>query len=191
LTGIDVAPNEVTEGIRLVQGDILQYPIHDRFDAVLSFQVIEHMPDANEFVARLLQLVRPGGIVSTSTPNSAGALYAAARLGKAVGFDLAFNRLYSRHHLQHFTRRSLARLFSMHGCRVEQHWDHNAPIRAMDLPVSSKAAAAILRGGLCVLWGAGRLLRRSYLQTVICRVAGPPSGKLRSVSGSAHAFGNR
>jgi SAM-dependent methyltransferase len=188
LTGIDVAPNEVTEGIRFIQGDILQFPLHDRFDAVLSFQVIEHLPDVHEFLDRLLQLMRPAGFVSVATPNSASTLYSAARFGKAVGFALPFNRLYSRHHLQHFTRRSLFRLFALHGCRVDQHWDHNAPIRAMDLPVSSKAADVILRGGLLVLWGAGRVLRRSYLQTVIGRVTATPNRRSQVVSGPQHAL---
>jgi SAM-dependent methyltransferase len=189
LTGIDVAPNEESEGIRFIRGDILQYPLHERFDAVLSFQVIEHLPDADEFVERLLQLARPGGVVATSTPNAASALYSVARMGRAAGFSLPFNRLYSKHHLQHFTRQSLSRLFSRHGCIVEQHWDHNAPIKAMDLPVSSQAADALLRLGLCVLWGAGRVLRRSYLQTLICRVPEPTFGKVQGMSDRGHAIG--
>jgi len=189
LTGIDVAPNEATEGIRFAQGDILQYSLDEQFDAVLSFQVIEHLADVNEFVDRLLQLVRPGGIVVVSTPNAGSALYSAARLGRALGLTLPYNRLYSKHHLQHFTRQSLSRLLSVHGCKLEQHWDHNAPIKAMDLPVSNRAADAVLRVGLYVLWGAGRVLRRSYLQTLICRVTDPAHGKPQSMSGRANANG--
>jgi len=182
LTGIDVAANEAAEGMRFIQGDILRYPLHDRFDAVLSFQVIEHLPNVDEFLNRLLGLVQPGGMLSVSTPNSASTLYLAARFGKAIGFDLPYNRLYSSHHLQHFTRRSLSRLFARHGCGADQHWDHNAPIKSMDLPVSSKTADMVLRGGLWVLWGAGRVLQRSYLQTLIYHVPDPPSRQSQGIS---------
>jgi 2-polyprenyl-3-methyl-5-hydroxy-6-metoxy-1,4-benzoquinol methylase len=190
LTGIDVAPNQAAEGIRFIQGDILRYPLHEQFDAVLSFQVIEHLPDVGDFLDRLLQLVRPGGMLVVTTPNAGGLLYSTARIGRAAGLALPFNRLYSKHHLQHFTRQSLARLLGTRDCTVDQHWDHNAPIKAMDLPVTSRAADAALRGGLWVLWGAGRMLGRSYLQTAICRRVGSQSGKSQRVADSARAIGS-
>jgi hypothetical protein len=37
------------------------------------------------------------------------------------------------------------------------------------MPASSPAAVAVLRLGVWVLNGLGRLSRKSYLQTVICR----------------------
>lgn len=168
LTGIDLAPNS-GEGIVFLQGDILTLEIAQRFDAVVSLAVIEHVAEVRQFVARMRQLTRSRGMLITMTLNDGSLLYAAARAGRAVGVPLAFNRLYSAHHLHHFTRPSLAALLERNGCTVEEHWDHNAPIEAMDLPVNSATLHRLLRIGLRGLWIAGAASRRSYLQTIICQ----------------------
>lgn len=41
----------------------------DAFDVVLSFQVIEHIPDDLDFVAKLAKWLRPGGTLMMTTPN--------------------------------------------------------------------------------------------------------------------------
>ena len=49
---------------------------------------------------------------------------------------------------------------------------HNAPLKAMDFPESSRLVYWVQRAGV---WGAfliGRLLRTTYLQTVVCRRTG-------------------
>jgi 2-polyprenyl-3-methyl-5-hydroxy-6-metoxy-1,4-benzoquinol methylase len=171
LTGIDLSQNPNERGIRYFQGDILNADINERFDAVVSLLVIEHIAEVKTFTRRMGELVHPAAILVIVTINDGSILYLAARAGKAVGIPLAFNRLYSRHHLHHFTRKSLHQLMSGNGFAVEQHWDHNAPIEAMDLPVKSRTADFILRAGLRLVWGAGKVTGRSYLQTVVCRVA--------------------
>ena len=170
LTGIDLSANADEPGIRFLRGDILKLPVVERFDFVVSLAVIEHVAAVGEFVLRMQQLVRPAGTIAVMTLNDGSLLYAAARLGRAVGVPLAFNRLYSVHHLHHFTRASLANLLRANGCIVLRHLDHNAPVEAMDLPVRDGWLDSILRFGLHGLWIAGRATRRSYLQTVVCQV---------------------
>ena len=41
----------------------------DAFDVVLSFQVIEHIPDDLDFVAKLARWLKPGGTLMMTTPN--------------------------------------------------------------------------------------------------------------------------
>jgi 2-polyprenyl-6-hydroxyphenyl methylase/3-demethylubiquinone-9 3-methyltransferase len=41
----------------------------EQFDAVIASEVIEHVPDAEAFVATLARLARPGGLVLVSTLN--------------------------------------------------------------------------------------------------------------------------
>lgn len=49
-----------------------------RFDAVVSFEVVEHVADRAAFVGALGRLVRPGGLVALSTLNRTPASYALA-----------------------------------------------------------------------------------------------------------------
>ncbi len=168
LCGIDLSANVDEEGVRFLRADILGAEIDERFDAVVSLAVIEHVPDVKGFVQRLWALAKPQGIVIAMTLNDSSLLYALARAARRVGVSLAFDRLYSKHHLHHFTRDSLRAAFARPGFSIDRAFDHDAPIEAMDIPVKSSVADAILRSGLTVIWKAARLVRRSYLQTIIC-----------------------
>lgn len=54
---------------RLVAADALRLPFGRAFDTVVSFETIEHVPDAARFVAECARVLRPGGTFIVSTPN--------------------------------------------------------------------------------------------------------------------------
>ena len=173
LTGIDFAPNQ-DDKIKFLQGDILTLDPDtlnsgERYDVVVSLSVIEHVPDCVGFARRMGELTKPGGVTIVNTPNEASILYGLGRAGRMLGVPLAFNRLYSRHHLHHFTPKSLRTLLESCGLKVSNHIMYNAPIQAMDLPVRNAAADAVLRSGVWVVFAAGSLTRKTYLQTIVCK----------------------
>lgn len=51
------------------QADATGLAHEDAFDAAVSFQVIEHIRDTDDFVRRLKQAVRHGGTILITTPN--------------------------------------------------------------------------------------------------------------------------
>lgn len=170
LTGIDFSRN-CAEGIRFLQGDVLALDIPERFDFVVSLAVIEHVPDCVAFAKRLRELASPRGSVVVMTINESSVLYGIARAGHALGIELAFNRLYSRHHLHHFTTQSLCEVLESSGLKVSKQIMHNAPLSAMDLPVRNSAADAVLRAGVWAVFMAGSITSRTYQQTAICTAA--------------------
>jgi hypothetical protein len=90
------------------------------------------------------------------------------RAGSSLGIPLAFNRLYSRHHLHHFTPKSLRTLLESSGLAITDHIMRNAPLKAMDLPVRNPVADVLLRAGVWVIFTAGSITSKTYLQTVVC-----------------------
>jgi SAM-dependent methyltransferase len=57
---------------RLVRADALRLPIADRsVDLVVSFETIEHVADAGQFVRELERVLKPRGRLVLSTPNRA------------------------------------------------------------------------------------------------------------------------
>src|SRR5262249_19249733 len=139
------------------------------FDTVVSLAVIEHVGDVLGFVDRIAKLAKPGGIFAIMTLNDGSLLYDLARLGKQMDISLAFNRVYSRHHLHHFTRGSLRTVLEGRGLKIEAEFVHNAPMAAIDIPVDNPVAEVMLR---CITWGifvAGEITGKSSLQTVFAR----------------------
>lgn len=171
LTGIDLMANPPEPGIEYIQGDALSVSLAQRFSVAVSLAAIEHVQDIRAFAGRLKALVKPGGLVIVMTLNDNSILYVAARALRRIGFALPFDRLYSRHHIHHFSRLSLRRLLESEGLQLKAVILHNAPLAAIDIPVSSRPAAMLLRLGVGLLFVLGSLSRRTYLQTVVCRRA--------------------
>lgn len=172
LTGIDVSPNENADGITFIQGDFETYSLRTQFDVVVSLAVIEHVQDVRVFAKRLAQLTRPGGLTVISTVNDSSLLFRLARGLNTVGVSVAFNRLYSKHHLNHFTPRSLGVLLQSYGMSPGEWIFHNAPFSAIDVPASGAISDAAFRAAMLGICVAGDLTGTSYLQTVICRREG-------------------
>jgi len=168
--GIDLSPNENTKRIKYSQGDFLTTDLGFNYDVVISLATIEHVVDVQSFARRLTDLCQPGGQVIVMTVNESSLLYGLARNLKMAGFPIAFDRLYSAHHINHFTVKSLRRLVEQTGLAVERSCTHNAPIASIDIPLTNSSVLnAGLRTamvGICVL---GNLTSSAYLQTIFCR----------------------
>src|SRR5258706_6769640 len=52
-----------------VAADAVRLPFGRSFDAVVSFETIEHVPDPGRFVAECAPVLKPGGLLLVSTPN--------------------------------------------------------------------------------------------------------------------------
>lgn len=54
---------------RYVAADAGRLPFGREFDAVVSFETIEHVADPGRFVSECARVLRPGGVLLVSTPN--------------------------------------------------------------------------------------------------------------------------
>lgn len=166
LTGLDLTTKQEVDGIRFLRGDLMTVD-PGKFDAVVSLAVIEHIPKVVEFVRRLYSFVRPGGTVVIMTVNESSLLYRLARATRSFA-PITFNRLYSAHHVHHFTRQSLELLLRSNGGRIESSWTHNMPLAAIDIPAEGLTGAT-LRVGMWGVCAVGAKTGSAYLQTVMAR----------------------
>lgn len=76
--GIELNPQAVADAqaqglsVRLQSLDDLVAERPGAFDVVASFQVLEHVPDAGDFLRGLIQATRPGGTLIIGVPNNDG-----------------------------------------------------------------------------------------------------------------------
>jgi len=66
VTGIDVVTGPQVDLV-VENGTALPFAAHS-FDAILCTQVLEHVPDAEHFLAELVRVLRPGGTLLLSVP---------------------------------------------------------------------------------------------------------------------------
>lgn len=78
VVGVDISPEAIAFGAReyqvrnafLASGDACKLPFADsRFDVVVSFETIEHLPDPERLLAEISRVLRPGGLCICSSPN--------------------------------------------------------------------------------------------------------------------------
>lgn len=98
------------------------------FDAITLIEVVEHIEDISPFLARVEELLRPGGVAYLTTPNYAS-------LGRRVlGTDW---RVINEHHVTYFTPRTLR--------AVAQHSTRLHPVRVETRNLSAAAIRRLLR----------------------------------------------
>jgi len=76
VVGVDIEADVIDHAataypsVRFQTADLVSLPFPDgSFDAVVSFQVIEHLQRPREFVSECARVLRPGGRLILSTPN--------------------------------------------------------------------------------------------------------------------------
>jgi SAM-dependent methyltransferase len=140
------------------------------FDAVVMGDVIEHLVDPGAALDRIAELLRPGGVVHLTLPDSG------SRVARAMG-----PRWWSviPTHLQYFTRGSLERLLRAHG--YEPLFVATAP-KAFTLDYYlgriggyAPAVANVLRGGARVTGVSEHMLVPDFRDRMAFVARGPAS----------------
>lgn len=170
MAGIDITENNPCDGIEFYRADALTIDPPRQFDVVVSLALIEHLADVTKFVTQLKRLCAPGGVIVVMTCNDRSVLYGTARLLARMGFRRPLDQLYGRHHVNHFNKRSIRALMESSGIGVEQTLLHNIPMAAIDIAhQSSPVGRAVLTAGVWGTFVLGKLVGRTFLQTLICR----------------------
>jgi len=80
------------------------------FDAVLAFELIEHVSSPSAFVREVYRVLRPGGMLVLTTPN--------VECGRTVGWNQWTGFLTSFEHLYFFDSKTLGRAVSRTGMSI-------------------------------------------------------------------------
>jgi 2-polyprenyl-3-methyl-5-hydroxy-6-metoxy-1,4-benzoquinol methylase len=133
--GVDLSPVAIeryrNQGFEGKVGNFdngLDYPARS-FDVVLCSEVIEHMTSPELLVAEMSRVLRPGGLLVLSTPNSAFWLY---RVLGLLGYTVS--ELQHPKHFQFFSRRSLLKVLTGAGLIPRRVLGRNMYLILPDLP---------------------------------------------------------
>jgi 2-polyprenyl-3-methyl-5-hydroxy-6-metoxy-1,4-benzoquinol methylase len=169
LIGVDKAMKKRIKGITILREDVEKVKIKRKMDVVISLAVIEHVKNPLVFLNKLKKLTKVNGQIIIMTLNEGGIIYQLARKLKSWGVGFAFDRLYSSHHLNHFSRNSLHKLLGKAGIAIEESFTHNFPKAAVDFESRGVVADFLIRNVVFILFLAGQIFQLSFLQTVVGR----------------------
>jgi 2-polyprenyl-3-methyl-5-hydroxy-6-metoxy-1,4-benzoquinol methylase len=109
--GLDYSKQAIDYAGRKYQKNNLQFSVMDvknlsslsqKFSAICSFQFIEHLSDANEFLGDVSSLLEPGGVFICSTPN---------KIDASKGQDTPLNKFHLKEYFYSEFRELLEKYF--------------------------------------------------------------------------------
>lgn len=168
LFGIDLIYNQHPR-IHFIKGDFLKEKIETKFNVICNLAVIEHVDNPHLFVQKLNNLLQFGRFLFITTINSNSLIYRIAGLLNKVGIHTAHDRLYSFHHLQHYTNQSLKTLMQMDGFDVLLQKNHNYPMEAVDVPESNFLIEKMYKLLVWLIFLLSVPFKWGMLQTIVCR----------------------
>lgn len=110
-----------TYGLRILRGDLLRLRIKRKFDVVTLNNVLEHLYQPRQTLAKVHRLLQPHGLLVIVVPNIVS-------LGHLV-FGRRWYHLQPGRHLYHFSPATITKLLELTGFRIikisHSYWRHN------------------------------------------------------------------
>jgi len=108
--GIDICAPAIrigqARGLPIMCADLFSYDAGSRFDVITMWATMEHVPNPNDFMARIREMLRPNGVFIASVPNFASLTV------RIVGSK---NSYICRDHLNYWTARGFENYFRHQG----------------------------------------------------------------------------
>jgi 2-polyprenyl-3-methyl-5-hydroxy-6-metoxy-1,4-benzoquinol methylase len=171
LIGVDLSDNRARNNIRFIQCDVKELKTDERYEFISLLAFIEHVVDLDQLASTLNSISRQNTYVIILTINENSILYRTALLLKMLNINKPFDRLYSAHHVQHFSDNSLKEYMKRAGYEHVKTVHHNIHMKAMDIEASNQLMKNILKCGVYATFLLGIILKRTYLQTAFFRKA--------------------
>lgn len=168
LTGIDLVENQHPK-IKFIKGDFQTIDNKKIYDAICTLMVVEHLDDPQLFMKKVHDMITDDGILVINTFNSDSLMFRIGRLFKNLGYRKVFDRLYSRHHLQHYTPKALEYLVKSNGFIIIKKRLHNYPMKSVDVPKANFIINFLYRSVVYLIFKISEPLNLGIEQTLICR----------------------
>ena len=169
LTGTDICEksSRFPRSASFIQGSIEELESRSKFDIVVSTLAIEHVSKPIVVMEKARELLKAGGLAIIVTNDVATPLYLASKCLRLVGLQQSYTRLYSPHHLNHLTQRSIRHLGNRAGLRHIHQAGIDIPLISLDIPGNTRLGRLTNQFAVRFLFFLGRLTKHQFLQIQI------------------------
>lgn len=173
LSGIDLIDIQQHPDIHFIKGDFFTEAFKTNFNVICSIETIEHINKPHLFIQKIKEVLQPGGFIFLSTINSSSLIYKVAQLLDKLKLHKPFDRLYSYHHLNHYTNKSLKKLTKMNGLKVILLKNCNPPLKSIDIPEDKSFLEKMYRFFVWVIFLFSSIFTSGMRQVIVCRLPSP------------------
>jgi 2-polyprenyl-3-methyl-5-hydroxy-6-metoxy-1,4-benzoquinol methylase len=170
LTGVDIIAKKGKKKskINFIKKDIFKYSSKKKFSFVLSIAVIEHVPKIKLYLNLLKKISNKDSSFIINTVNTNSFLYKIASFLYYLNIKTPFVRLYDPHHLNHFSNKSLEKVFKKNGFSLVKRVDTPVSMKHIDIPPSNIFMKSLFYVGVYVLLKSDKFINNTFFwQTVI------------------------
>jgi 2-polyprenyl-3-methyl-5-hydroxy-6-metoxy-1,4-benzoquinol methylase len=143
LTGLDII-DIFKYDFNYIKSDIFDYFPNEKFDIVLTFMNIEHIEDVNSYITKFKEIAGKDGLIVINTICEDSLIYSFAKILYRFGIKFAANRLYEVHHINHFSFKSLQKLFERNGLKEVYSIRKNYNLNTVDVGDDLKSKILLL-----------------------------------------------
>tara|TARA_B100000963_G_C22367064_1_gene554171 strand:- start:68 stop:739 length:672 start_codon:yes stop_codon:yes gene_type:complete len=167
-TGVDLYENNsINENLRFEKSKIQDFQSKKKYNLVLSIAVIEHIKDLEQFMKTISLLLEEEGYVIILTVNTNSFLYKISKLLYTLNFKSSFLRLYDPHHINHFSRESLVKLFHKFNFDKISDLKHPTKMKYIDYPYKNIFTKYVYYFSLSIIFFITDIIGWKHLQTVV------------------------
>ena len=169
LTGVDIiAKNDKKRlKIKFIKKEIFKFLPKKKFFFIISVMVIEHVPSIKLFIKHLKKISNKSSYFIICTINSDSFLYKISNYLYLLNIKTPFVRLYDPHHLNHFSKKSLEKVFKKNGFNVIKRIKTPISMKQIDYPYNNIFLKYFLYLGLAIILKMEAIFDKSWIQTVI------------------------
>jgi len=168
LTGVDIIKNEEKNSkLTFFKKEIFDYLPEKKFAFVISIAVIEHIPKIQMFLEHIKKISNEDCYCIINTINTDSILYKIAYLLYKVNFKTPFLRLYDPHHLNHFSNKSLEKIFNKNDFSIIKKIKTPINMNQIDYPYNNIFNKYFFYFAINVILQLQKLMGKSWLQTVV------------------------
>jgi 2-polyprenyl-3-methyl-5-hydroxy-6-metoxy-1,4-benzoquinol methylase len=168
LTGIDLAPVS-HDRIKFITGDIFEIDLNEKFNVITSFMMVEHLEEIKPFFQKMRSILDDDGIFVVNTFNIDSMIFRMAMFLRSIGIRVAFDRLFSRHHLQHYSKNSIRKILTLSGFDIVEHRCNNYPLKAVDVPEAAPIIEMMYKAAVGSIFLLSEPIGMGIEHTIFCK----------------------
>ena len=169
LTGVDLYKHKINQKVKFINKDIFKYKSKKKFSMVVSVMVIEHVKKIKPFIQLIQKLTKKNAYCVINTINTNSILYKISHFFYYFNFKTPFYRLYDPHHLNHFSNKSLKKIFLQNGFSLVKKIDTPITMKQVDYPYDNFIKKYFFYVGIYLIIRLQNIFGFSWVQTIVLK----------------------